>query len=120
MPAETTTAEEAASTAASAKRAAKAAVTDALERGQESLNEALELAERNIREAAKRIEKTVRDGVETIKAQSAPYRENAGAQIDEASKYLSDRVRERPLTATLAGLGVGLLLGLLLANRSGK
>ena len=27
------------------------------------------------------------------------------------------RVRERPMTATLTGLGLGLLIGLLLANR---
>ena len=111
---------EAARSATSAKRAANATVADAVERGQEGLNEAIELAERNIREAAKRVEKLVREGVETVRVQSAPYRENASQHIDEASKYLSDRVRERPLTATLAGLGVGLLLGLLLANRSGK
>ena len=42
-------------------------------------------------------------------------------QVDEASRYVSERVRERPITATLAGLGVGVLLGLLLAgNRSGR
>ncbi len=33
-------------------------------------------------------------------------------------RYVVERVKERPVTATLAGLGVGLLLGLLLANRS--
>jgi ElaB/YqjD/DUF883 family membrane-anchored ribosome-binding protein len=120
MPAETTAADEVANAATSAKRAAKSVVADAVERGQEGLSDAMELAERNIRDAAKRIDKAVRDGVEAIKTQSAPYRENAGQQIDEAQKYLSDRVRERPLTATLAGIGVGLLLGLLLANRSSR
>jgi len=119
MPADSTTSAVEDATR-SAKRAAKAAVNDAVERGQEGLSEAMELAERNIREAAKRIEKAVRDGVETIKTQSGPYRESASQQIDEAQKFIVERVKERPLTATLAGIGVGLLLGLLLANRSGK
>lgn len=104
--------------ATSAKRAAKTAVSEAIDKGHESLNEAIELAERNIREAAKRIDKAVRDGVETIREQTAPYREQAGQQFDEAQKYLVERVKERPVTATLAGLGVGLLLGLLLARSS--
>jgi ElaB/YqjD/DUF883 family membrane-anchored ribosome-binding protein len=38
--------------------------------------------------------------------------------VDEAQRYVVERVKERPVTATLAGIGVGLLLGLLLANRS--
>jgi ElaB/YqjD/DUF883 family membrane-anchored ribosome-binding protein len=100
------------------KRAAKAAVADVVERGHEGLNDAIEMAERNIREAAKRIEKAVREGVETVRSQTGPYRESASQHFDEAQKYLVERVKERPLTATLAGLGVGLLLGLLLASRS--
>ena len=68
----------------------------------------------------KRIEKAVREGVETIRTQSEPYRENATQQIDEAQKYVVERIKERPVMATLAGLGVGLLLGLLMASRSDK
>jgi ElaB/YqjD/DUF883 family membrane-anchored ribosome-binding protein len=105
---------------ASAKRAAKAAVASAVDEGQERINDALDMAERNLNEAAKRVEKVLREGVEALKVQTQPYRENAGAQFDEAQKYVLERVKERPVTATLAGLGVGLLLGLLLSNRSGK
>ncbi|HUO11416.1 MAG TPA: hypothetical protein VMU37_01545, partial [Caulobacteraceae bacterium] len=82
--------------------------------------EALDAAERSLNEAVKRLEKMLREGIETLKAQSQPYRENAGQQFDEAQKYVVERVKERPVTATLAGLGVGLLLGLLLAGRSNK
>ena len=122
MPAETmsSAANEAASATASAKKAAKAAVASAVDRSQEGLSDALDLAERNIRDAAKRIEKAVRDGVETLRAQTEPYRDSAGAQFDEAQKYMVARVKERPVTATMLGVGVGLLLGLLLASRSSK
>ncbi len=105
---------------AKVRKAAKAAVANAAETSQEKLNEAIELADRSIRDAAKRIEKAVREGVETIRTQSEPYRENATQQIDEAQKYVVERIKERPVVATLAGLGVGLLLGLLMARHSEK
>lgn len=101
-----------------ARKAAKAAVDSATETGHEKLNEAIDLADRSIRDAAKRIEKAVREGVETIRSQAEPYREGATQQIDEAQKYVVERIKERPVVATLAGLGVGLLLGLLMATRS--
>lgn len=122
MPADTATpaANDSTDAASAAKRAAKAAVASAMESSQKSLNEALDAAERNLNDAAQRVERVLRDGVEQLKAQTQPYRENASQQIDDAQKYVLARVKERPVTATLAGLGVGLLLGLLLANRSGK
>ncbi|MBC7667238.1 hypothetical protein [Caulobacter sp. DWR2-3-1b2] len=74
----------------------------------------------NLTDAAKRIEHSLTQGLETLRAQTRTYTDTAGQQVDEAGRYVSERVRERPITATLAGLGVGVLLGLLLAgNRSG-
>ena len=74
----------------------------------------------NLTDAAKRIETSLTQGLETLRAQTRTYTDTAGQQVDEAGRYVSERVRERPITATLAGLGVGVLLGLLLAgNRSG-
>jgi ElaB/YqjD/DUF883 family membrane-anchored ribosome-binding protein len=122
MPADTLSSveNEVESKTAKAKKAAKAAVASATETSHEKLNEAIDIADRSIRDAAKRIEKAVREGVETIRTQSEPYRENAGQHIDEAQKYVVERIKERPVVATLAGLGVGLLLGLLMATRSEK
>ena len=122
MPADTFSSveNEVESKTAKARKAAKAAVASAAETGQDKLNEAIDIADRNIRDAAKRIEKAVREGVETIRTQSGPYRENAGQQFEEAQKYVVERIKERPVVATLAGLGVGLLLGLLIASRSDK
>lgn len=108
------------SKSAKARRAAKAAVANAADTGQEKLNEAIELADRTLRDAARRIEKAVREGVESIRTQSGPYRENAVQQFDEAQQYVVERIKERPVVATLAGVGVGLLVGLLMASRSEK
>jgi len=122
MPAETMTnaVDEAAEAQTSAKNAAQNAAKAAMESGQRSFAEALNVAERSLNDASKRVEKVLREGVEALKVQTQSYRENAGAQFDEAQQYVVARVKERPVTATLAGLGVGLLLGLLLAGRNNK
>lgn len=72
-------------------------------------------AQRSFAEAAKKFERVVNEGIEQLRAQSRTYADNAGQQIDEASQYMSERVRERPLAATGAALGIGVLIGLLLS-----
>jgi ElaB/YqjD/DUF883 family membrane-anchored ribosome-binding protein len=95
-------------TAAKDAEALKDAATTAAKDAEHSFIEAAE--------AAKRVEKSVAEGLETLRAQSRTYTDTAGQQLDDAQRYVAERVRERPLTATLAGLGVGVLLGLLLAG----
>lgn len=73
-------------------------------------------AQRSIADAAKRIERAVQEGIEQLRAQTRAYSDTAGQQLDEAQQYMSERVRERPLAATGAALGVGVLIGLLLAS----
>ena len=65
-------------------------------------------AQRSFGEAAKKFEKVVSEGLEQIRAQSRTYA--------DAQRYVVERVKERPLVATGAALGVGLLIGLLLAS----
>ena len=72
--------------------------------------------ERTFSDAARRFERTVQDSLETLRAQSRTYADTAGQQLDEAQRYVVERVKERPLAATGAAIGVGLLLGLLLAG----
>ncbi len=87
----------------------------ALEKGQAALNEAIATAQQKIAETAKIAEKKLREQAENLRDQTKVYREIAGQQFDDAQRYVVDRVKERPVTAALAGLGVGLLLGLILS-----
>ena len=73
-------------------------------------------AQKSFADAARRIEAAVQEGVEQLRAQSRAYADTAGQQIDEASQYVTERVKERPLAATGAALGIGVLIGLLLSS----
>ena len=65
---------------------------------------------------ARRAERIVQDGLETLRANSRVYVDSAGQQFGTAQRYVVERVKERPVTATMAGVGVGVLLGLLIAG----
>lgn len=73
-------------------------------------------AQKSFNDASKKIEKAVADGLEQIRAQSRTYADNAGQHLDEAQRYVVERVKEKPLVAAGAALGVGVLIGLLLAS----
>lgn len=90
-----------------AKKAARAATEAAAKLTAE--------AQRSFAEAAKKFEGVVQEGMEQLRAQSRAYADDAGQQFDEAQRYVVERVRERPLAATGAALGVGVIIGLLLA-----
>jgi ElaB/YqjD/DUF883 family membrane-anchored ribosome-binding protein len=72
-------------------------------------------AQRTFADARARIEQAVQDGLEQLRAQSRAYADTAGQQIEQAQQYVTERVRERPLAAIGAALGVGVLVGLLLS-----
>jgi ElaB/YqjD/DUF883 family membrane-anchored ribosome-binding protein len=74
-------------------------------------------AQKAITEAAKRIEAAVQQGVEQLRAQSRVYADAAGEQLDEAARAASEQIRARPLASTGAALGIGVLIGMLLASR---
>ena len=104
-----------------AASAARGNLSEAASAAKANFSEAASSAKANLADAAKRIETSLTQGLETLRAQTRTYTDTAGQSVDEASRYVSERVRERPITATLAGLGVGVLLGLLLAgNRGGR
>ncbi len=72
-------------------------------------------AQRTFRDAAKHFERAVQDGVQQIRAQSLAYADTAGDQLEEAQRYVVEHVRERPLAATGVAIGIGVVIGLLLA-----
>jgi ElaB/YqjD/DUF883 family membrane-anchored ribosome-binding protein len=73
-------------------------------------------AQRVFAEAKGKIQQAVQDGLEQLRTHSRSYADNAGQQLDQAQQYVTERVRERPLAATGAALGVGVLIGLLLSS----
>jgi len=82
--------------------------------GRSPLEDQLVLA---IADAAKRIETVVQQGLEQLRAQSRVYADVAGEQLDEATRAAAEQIRARPLAATGAALGLGVLIGMLLASR---
>jgi ElaB/YqjD/DUF883 family membrane-anchored ribosome-binding protein len=73
-------------------------------------------AQRTFNDARARIEQVVQDGLQQLKAQSRAYADTAGESLEQAQQYVTERVRERPLAATGAALGIGVLIGLLLSS----
>ena len=114
-------ASKASSNASAALDHAERSFGEAASAAKANFSDAASTAKANLSDAAKRIEASLTQGLETLRAQTRTYTDTAGQQVDEAGRYASERIRERPITATLAGLGVGVLLGLLLAgNRGGR
>ncbi|NBB15706.1 hypothetical protein GVN21_10105 [Caulobacter sp. SLTY] len=99
---------------------AKTALKSAASHAEKSFAEAAEAAKSSITEAANRAEVAIREGLETFRAQSRTYADTASHQLDVTQRYVSERVKEKPITATLAAVGVGLLLGLVLAGRGDR
>ena len=95
-----------------AVRAARSAAKSTVD----AAEDAVEQAEREFAQAARRVEKAVAEGIEEIRTQARAYASEAKDQLDEAQHYVAGQVRERPLTATGIALGVGVLIGLLLAG----
>ncbi|HLI66398.1 MAG TPA: hypothetical protein VKU90_08535 [Caulobacteraceae bacterium] len=73
-------------------------------------------AEKNLADLTDRAQKTIQEGLETLRSQARVYADSAGDSIDVAQRYMTERVQERPLTATITAFGVGIVIGILLAG----
>ena len=101
----------------SAAGEARAAAGSLADHGQKAIADIAAAAERSIAEAGRAAERALREGLETLRSHAKTYTDEAGDNVDVAQRYVLKRVKERPVTATLTGLGIGLLIGLLLSNR---
>jgi ElaB/YqjD/DUF883 family membrane-anchored ribosome-binding protein len=73
--------------------------------------------EKNVHEFAQKAERLVQDGLEKLRVQSRTYAEEAERSFENAQKYVTERVHERPMSTTLIALGVGVVIGLLIGGR---
>ena len=92
----------------------EAEVADTANAAEKSLKD----AEKSLRGLVDRLERGLQEVLEIARERSKVYAEGAGEQLETAQKYVTERVQERPLTATAAALGVGLLIGVLLVSAS--
>ena len=99
-------------------RQARDAVNSATEHGQRALYEAIGAAERAIHMATTAAERLVKESLDALRAQTGSYAEGAMHQLADGQRYVAESVKQRPVTFTLAGLGLGVLLGLVLSSRS--
>lgn len=88
---------------------------DAKKTGLETAKGMTAEAQRTFADARARIEQAVQEGIEQLRTHSRAYADSAGEQFEVAQQYVTERVRERPIAAIGAALGVGVLVGLLLS-----
>lgn len=99
---------------------AKTALKSAAKHAERSFVDAADHARERLTEAAHRTETAVREGMETLRAQSRAYADTAAQQFGDAQSYVVSKVKERPVEAALVTLGVGVVIGLLLASRGDR
>jgi ElaB/YqjD/DUF883 family membrane-anchored ribosome-binding protein len=71
---------------------------------------------RAIGDLASRTRAAVKDKLDEIGVDPKPYVDYAGEKFDDAQDYLVAKIKEKPVQAALAALGVGFVVGFLLAR----
>jgi ElaB/YqjD/DUF883 family membrane-anchored ribosome-binding protein len=69
-----------------------------------------------IDEFKERAQSVAQETLDTLRTRARPYVDTAGARFADAERYVVERVQKQPLTTTLAALGVGVLIGLVLSS----
>ncbi|HYE42722.1 MAG TPA: DUF883 domain-containing protein [Caulobacteraceae bacterium] len=72
--------------------------------------------ERRIRDFALRAEQSVRERAGELREKARAYYDDASDHIETAQRYVTERVQEKPLASTLTAVGIGVVIGLLLAG----
>jgi ElaB/YqjD/DUF883 family membrane-anchored ribosome-binding protein len=95
---------------------ANSSLNNALDQARAAGEEARSQFEATLSDLARRAERAVHEGFDAVKSRAGSYSEGAGQQLDTAQRYVTSQVQERPLTTTLAALGVGVVVGFLLSG----
>jgi ElaB/YqjD/DUF883 family membrane-anchored ribosome-binding protein len=72
--------------------------------------------ERRVRDFALRAEQAVRERAGEFRERAREYYDDATDQIETAQRYVTERVQEKPLVSTLTAVGIGVVIGMLLAG----
>jgi ElaB/YqjD/DUF883 family membrane-anchored ribosome-binding protein len=96
--------------------AANSSLNPALDEARAAGEDARSQFESTLNDLARRAERAVQEGLDTLKSRASSYSDTAGQQIDTAQRYVTSQVQERPMTTTLAALGVGVIVGFLLSG----
>lgn len=72
--------------------------------------------ERRIRDFALRTEQAVRERAGEFRERAREYYDDASDQLETAQRYVTERVQEKPLVSTLTAVGIGVVIGMLLAG----
>ena len=67
-------------------------------------------------EFKERAGKVAQETLQTLRTHAGPYVDDAGDRLTTAEKFIIEKVQKQPLTTTFAALGVGVLVGLILAG----
>ena len=97
-------------------QAAAAASTAKFEQALEELKERANKVAQETITTLKSSAETLKSRAETLRTRAEPYVSDAGERLAVAEKYIVERVQRQPLTTTMAVLGVGVLIGLVLAS----
>jgi ElaB/YqjD/DUF883 family membrane-anchored ribosome-binding protein len=98
--------------------ASNSTVQPALDEAQSAVSASTARFEQALDELKDRAGKVAQETISTLKSRAEPYVSDAGERLAVAERYIVERVQKQPLTTTLAVLGVGVLVGLVLASGS--
>jgi ElaB/YqjD/DUF883 family membrane-anchored ribosome-binding protein len=73
-------------------------------------------AERRVKDFAARAEQVARERAGQLRERARDYYDEAYDRFDTAQRYVVERVQEKPLQSTLAAVGIGVIIGLLLGG----
>ena len=89
---------------------------DAVEDAVQSTSAATKAFEEALTEFKERASKVAQETLQTLRSRASPYVDTAGEQLTTAERYLVEKVQKQPMTSTLAALGIGVVVGLILAG----